>query len=485
MGKTLKTSTLRLLVPKVLRAPALPAILAIVWVMAIMAVTASPARAKQLGTALGFGGQIYTVTAGPYGTLFPGSRTYSATTPVLALDTTLPGAAPTRQLVPSSADGNLEISPALIYEDSSKTLFVVWVSTNAAAGSLIELTSYDGSHWSPAITILSNIYAPKTPPQLAMTRDTHQEVDPASGAPVTRHRTVLHIVWSEDSASGKYQAYYAPVIFEEGAWIGSVPTPTHLNTFDAPDQAGQAGPGAGAGPFSSPLVFAPTVQGGRDTSTAIAGFASNVSGMLTAAEIDVLPEELRILADSCSAAILANGAQYFPNQLGTLATQIQNVILSDGAAFQGEALQAIATAAQSLITAGASDVTTMANRTRATIVEIGARFAKRGLRIDPSAPGVALPQIVEIVVPGAPSHFLQFRVTATRPSPAAGANGLQLFLSRTGQDALAAWTSANGSSVFYTSTQPDGSWSSVNQLQTSSTMSLQQAYQVLEQRMQY
>ena len=452
--------------------------------LALAAAGATPARADHLGTALGSGGQIYTVTAGTYGTLFPGSQTYPAATPVLALDTTLPGAAPTRQLVPSSADGDVDVSPALIYEDSSKTLFVVWVSSNAAS-SLIELTSYDGSNWSPAITILSNVYASKTPPQLAMTRDTHQEADPASGSPVTRHRTVLHIVWSEDSASAKYQAYYAPVIFEEGAWIGTVPTPIQLNTFDAPDQAGQAGPGAGPGPFNSPLVFAPTVQGGRDTSTAIAGFASNVSGMLTSTEIDVLPEELRILADACSAAVLANGAKYFPNQLAALATQVQNVILSDGGAFQPEALQAIAAAAQSLITAGAPDVTTMAGRTRATIVEIGARFAKRGLRIDPGAPGVVLPRIVEILAPGAPSHFLQFRVTASRPSPAVGAPGLQLFLSRSGLDALAAWTNATGSAVFYTSTQPDGSWSSVNQLQTSSTMSLQQAYQVLEQRMQY
>jgi hypothetical protein len=481
MDKTLRTSTLGLPVARALRTPAVTMLVA---VMAIAALTASPARADHLGTALGSAGQIYTVTAGAYGTLFPGSHTYSAETPVLALDTTLPGAAPTRQVVPSSADGDVELSPALIYEDSSKTLFVVWVSSNAAS-SFIELTSYDGSRWSPAITILSNVYAPKTPPQLAMTRDTHQEVDPVSGSQVTRHRTVLHIVWSEDSTSGKYQAYYTPVIFEEGAWIGTVPTAIHLNAFDAPDQAGHAGPGTGAGPFNSPLVFAPTVQGGRDTSTAIAGFASNVSGMLTATEIDVLPEELRILADACSATILANGAQYFPNQLGTLATQVQNVVMSDSGAFQAEALQAIASAAQSSITAGASDVTTMAGRTRATIVEIGARFARRGLRIDPGAPGVALPQIVEILVPGAPSHFLQFRVTASRPSPAVGTNALQLFLSRTGQDALAAWTNAAGSSVFYTGTQPDGSWSGVNQLQISSTMSLQQAYQVLEQRMQY
>ncbi len=447
---------------------------------------ATPARADHLGTALGADGQLYTVTAGPFGTLFPGSSLYDPKTPVLALDTTVPGQQTQRQLVAGTADASLEGSPALIYEDGSKTLFVVWVSNDRSVSSVIKLTSFDGSQWSPAITIIGNPYAAKTPPQLAVTRDTHQEVDPVSGNPVTRHRTVLHIVWSEDSASGLYQAYYAPVIFEDGAWIGTVPAPQHLNTYDALDQAGQLAPGVGPGPLNTPLAFTPTVQTGRDTSTVVTGFASDTSGMLTAVEVDVLPEELRILADTCLASILAGGAQYFPDQLATLAAQVQTVILSSGGAFQAEALQAIATAAQGQIVAGSSDLTSLANRTRATIVDTGAKFAMRGLRIvSPGLGPITPPQIVEVLVPSAPSHFLQFRVTSTRPWPTVVANGLQLYLSRTGYDALAAWTGANNSAVFYSNTQIDGTWSSVKQLAVSPSLSLQQAYQVLAQRMQY
>ncbi len=109
----------------------------------------------------------------------------------------------------------------------------------------------------------------------------------------------------------------------------------------------------------------------------------------------------------------------------------------------------------------------------------------RGLRIVGSGLGIAPPQLVEVLVPNAASHFLQFRVTSSRPLPAVGANALQLFLSRTGLDVLAAWTGPNGGAVLYTNTQPDGTWSSVKQLQVSGTLNLQQAYQVLEQRMQY
>jgi hypothetical protein len=463
--------------------------LGILW---LAAVSATAARANHLGTALGADGQFYTVTAGLCGSLFPSGPSGTnpcadAKWPVLALDTTVPGSPSQRQLVQGTADTSVKSSPALIYEDGSKTLFVVWVSTDQSVSSAIKLASYDGSQWSPAIAIISNPYATKTPPQLAVTRDTHQEADPVSGNPVTHHRTVLHIVWSEDSVSGLYQAYYAPVIFEDGAWIGTVPTPAHLNTFDALDQTGQTAPGAGSGPLNTPLAYTPTVQAGSDTRSVVTGFASDTSGMLTAVEVDVLPEELRILADTCSAAILANGAQYFPGQLATLATQIQTVILNRGGAFQAEALQAISSAAQSQIVAGSTTLSTLANRTRATIVDIGARFALRGLRIvGPGLDGIAPPQVVEVLVANAPSHFLQFRATSSRPWPTTvQANGLQLFLSRTGSDALAAWTNANNSAVLYSNTQPDGTWSSVKQLQVSGSMSLTQAYQTLEQRMQY
>jgi hypothetical protein len=461
--------------------------LGVLW---LAAAVATAARADNRGTTLGADGQLYTVTAGLCGTLFPGAASpcTDAKWPVLALDTTLPGAPPQRQLVQGTADTAVKSSPALIYEDGSKTLFVVWVSTDQSVSSAIKLASYDGSRWSPAIAIISNPYATtKTPPQLAVTRDTHQEAAPVSGNPVIHHRTVLHIVWAEDSASGLYQAYYAPVIFEDGAWIGTISTPTTLLTsFDALDQAGQTGAGVASGPLNTPLAYTPTVQTGSDTSSVVTGFASDTSGMLTSVVVDVLPEELRILADTCSAAILGNGAQYFPGQLATLAAQVQAVILNAGGAFQAEALQAISSAVQSQILAGASDLTTLANRGRATIVDTGARFSRRGLRIvGPGLNPIAPPQIVEMMVPNAPSHFLQFRVTSTRPWPVVGANGLQLILSRTGYDALAAWTAPNNGAVLYTNTQPDGAWSSVKQLQVSTTLTLQQAYQVLQQRMQY
>jgi hypothetical protein len=467
---------------------ALAAPLAALAMFALWTAFPTAVRADHLDRALGADGKLYSVEAGAYGSLFPGSGVQpaaaatSAATSVVALDTSVAGSPTSRQLVPSSDSGSSQSSPALVYEDLTKTLFVVWISTNGQT-STIMLASYSGGQWSPPTAILSNLYATKTAPQLALTHDSHQEIDPTSGNPVTRQRTVLHIVWAEASATGAYQAFYAPVIFEDGVWIGSVPAPTLLNTYDA---AEQTMPG---GPFPTPLAYTPAVENGRDATTVLTGFASEASGLLTAVEVNVLPEELRILADGCAAAMVTTGAQYFPNQLTALASQAQTALVAGGGAFQPEVLQAIVTAAQTQILAGATDLPTMALKARATIIETGNRFSLRGMKVGPittSPTPIAPSQIVEIVPPNGPSQFLALRVASTRPWPtvpaSVSASALQMFLSRTGDNALAAWSSTDGSTVFYANTQPDGTWTATNQMQVTGTLDLTLALQVLQQR---
>lgn len=452
--------------------------------------SASASRADHLNLTLGDSGQLYSVQAGTYGSLFSAAGTQAAiagapapspaaTTPVLALDTTLPGAAATRQLVPSTDDGAVDSSPALIYEDTSKTLFVVWVASSDPTSSVLKLLSYNGTQWSQPIEIISNPYATKTAPQLTLTHDTHQVTDATTGKVTIHRRTVLHVVWSENSASGLYQAYYTPVIFADGAWIGTVPEPMLLNSYDAAEATTQGGP------FSTPLAATPAVQSGRDVSTAVTAFASNASGMLTAVELDFLPEELRDLADACAAAMASGGAKYFPGQLAALAAQAQATLQANGGAFQPEVLQAVGSDMQTQILGGATDLTTMALKTRAVIIDSGAKFTARGVKIGPLLPpGTVGPQIVEIVPPnGGPSQFVQLRVASTRAWPTVGGtNGVQLLVSPTGDNAMATWLSADGTSAFYTNTQLDGTWSATHQLQLSTSFNLELALQVLQQR---
>ncbi len=452
--------------------------------------SATAARADHLNVTLGGNGQLYAIEAGTYGALFgaPGTQpalaggaaatTPAAGTPVLALDTTLPGAALQRQLVPTTDDQAVDSSPALVYEDVSQTLFAVWVSSSDPTSSVLKMISYNGIQWSQPIEIIGNPYATKTPPQLTLTRDTHSETNAATGAVTLHRRTVLHVVWSENSLSGLYQAYYAPVIFEDGVWIGTVPEPMLLNTYDAAEQT------ATGGPFATPLVYTPTVQGGRDISTAIAGFASDASGLVTAVELDFVPEELRDLANALQAVVL--GSANF-GQPTALAAQAQAALQANGSAFQPEVLQGIGSDMQTQILGGAPDQTTLAWKTRAVIIDSGVKFAARGVKIGQLAlgtPNIAASQIVEIVPPnGGPSQLVQFRVASTRPWPVvSGNNGVQLLVSPTGANLMATWQSADGSSAYYTNTQTDGTWSAAHQLQLSTNFSLEQALQILQQR---
>jgi hypothetical protein len=448
---------------------------------------ASAARADHLDMTMGGNGQLYTVKAGLYGALFGGMSTEGAAatatspaTPVLALQTTVPGAAPQLQLVPTTDDSAVESSPALIYEDQSSTLFVVWVSTTDMEASALKLAGYSGGQWTQPITVISNPYATKTPPQLAVTRDSYQATDPLSGNVVTHHRTALHLVWAEDSAIGVYQAYYAPVIFEDGVWIGTVPAAVHLNAFDAAEQT------AKGGPYLTPLVYTPTVENGRDVNTAITGFASETSGLITAVEADLVPEPFRVLADACAATITGQGAQYFPGQLSSLANQVAATISSGGGAtFDPSVLQLINSAAQAQVLAGAADLPTLALKTRAVIIDSGVRLAARGLKVVmPSGAAVTPSQTIEIVPPGGgPSQFVALTVAASRATPAvSGNNGVSLFVSRTGDNAMASWLTADSGSVFYTNTQSDGSWSAPFQLQLTPALDQEQALQMLQQR---
>jgi hypothetical protein len=447
------------------------------------AATAGAQPVNPMGMTLGGGGDLYAAKTGLYGALFGGATTEGvqsagASTPVLALQITLPGTPPQLQLVPSTDDSAVESSPALVYEDQSNTLFVVWVSTADQVASSIKLASFSGGQWSKPITIISNPYATKTTPQLVVTRDSHQEIYPVTGSPVTHHRTVLHIAWSEDSASGVYEAYYAPVIFEDGIWIGTVPSPILLNAFDL---AEQTTPG---GPFATPLAYTPSLQGGRDSGTVIAGFASEISGLLTAVEVDTLPEDLRLLADSCSASLLATGGPFFPSQLSQLASQVQASLVANGGTFQPEALQGISTDVQAVVLAGAPDLPALAAKMQSVIIDSGSKFAGRGLRMVIPAPGpVAPPQVIAIVPPIGPTQYLQIRVAASRTTPPVGTTAsVQMFLSRTGDNAIVSWLSNDSGSLFYVNTQPDGTWSSNYQLQLVPSLNLTQAVQVIQQR---
>jgi hypothetical protein len=102
---------------------------------------------------------------------------------------------------------------------------------------------------------------------------------------------------------------------------------------------------------SADLVKAPTIQGGRDGRTIVVGLASAERRRLTTVEVDVLPQEVGQLAERTRAVIIDLGARLYPSNPRALAEQTKASILSQGAAFRPEVIQTIADRVQAEILA--------------------------------------------------------------------------------------------------------------------------------------
>ncbi|HEV8582643.1 MAG TPA: hypothetical protein VGX68_26545 [Thermoanaerobaculia bacterium] len=442
---------------------------------------ALPAFAIPHEAALGNQGELYLVKSGNYGVLFPGGKEADESSIVLALEITRPGEPARRVLVPDTKDKDLESSPAVIFEADSETVFLVWES-RLSNRSVLRLTSFDGTHWARSIEVTANSYSPKTSPQLATTRDSYPETD-AEGKPTLKHRTVLHLTWTEETAADLYEAFYTPVILDDGIYIGWNPI-FSLNDFELSEgKAGYA--------VAPELVRSPTVQAGHDGRSLLVTFTSALTGHLATLEIDVLPTQLRQLADKARAYIIDLGAHQKPD-LPSVAAKARDFLLTSAAVdFQSEVARSMADLLQTyILSQGFSqvvdDLKPLADKARAYIIDLGAKFSGRVLK---PAPGEAksLAQILQIaprldgMPENPPTHLLQVRTVSSRPAPAIGSGTVRVFVSETGASALVSWTGKDR--VFYRDSQGDG-WSGVRELKLNDNIDLNKAYEVLNQRVQ-
>lgn len=448
---------------------------------------AAAVSAQGAAAALGNGGELYLVKTGTYGELFPGGHTpgADAANPVLAFDVLRPGADKERILVPGTEGPEVESLPSLFFEEASGTVFVLWESRINVIHPILILSGFSEDGWLAPISIVGSPFSPKTSPHFAVTRDAYQTPGP-NGQPVTRHRTVVHVVWGEESSSGTSQTFYTPLFFEEGVYQGASPV-YRLNDFDTGD------PASTSFEIAASLAESPNIQGGRDGRTVVVGFVSSVTRRMTTLEIDVLPAQLAQLADGARAHIIDIGARLYPNRLQSLADAARAHIIDIGYAYHPELAQTLADQVFHLILDNGNNGTLAAlgDKARAHIIDIGAKFSGRGLKPQVNQPltVAAHTEIREIdteaeppAVDNSPAHLVQFRVASQRPAPRIGtADAVTLFLSADGEDALIAWTDAGGQSVSYRDSQKAG-WSDIRQLRLSDGIDLGQAFKILEQK---
>ncbi|HVR95406.1 MAG TPA: hypothetical protein VMW27_02255 [Thermoanaerobaculia bacterium] len=465
-------------------------ILAATLLAASLALAAGPAAASHQEATLGNAGELYVLRTGTYGQLFPTGTEVDKDNPVLALDVQRPGAAVERRLVAGTREKDVEGTPATVFEDDSSTLFVIWESRINSIHSIFRLASFDGSGWSNPIDITGNPFSVKTPPQIAVTRDSHREPS-SDGTPATiHHRTVLHISWAEENGAGLYDAFYTPIILDEGSYLGWNPV-YRLDTFASPTEL--AAPAVSAA--APELVRAPTVQPGQDGRTVVAAFASSTSGEMSAIEIDVLPSQLQRLADKARGYIIDLGVRRKLTDLTAISTRARTFIVENGDDYQPEVARSIAdqVAAYVLSNGGhggplaPGGITNIAEGARGYIIDLGAKFSGRGLKSaalagdDEAAP----PRKLEIAASpedaasDAPAHIFQVRIAAGRTAPEIGTGAVRVFASEAGDEILVSW--AGTDRVTYRISQGNG-WSDPREILLSDNLELNGVYDILAQR---
>lgn len=451
------------------------------WAIGFSLLTASAAFSSERQAVVGTDGAVYVAKTGTYGELFPGAKGI-ASDPVIALEVTRPGSPTQRILVPSTDNSALEKSPSLLYEDQSETLYLVWQSLGTFHP-ILRLSGFNGSSWSEPIEVTGNPFAPKTSPQMAITRDTFGALD-AEGTLVVKPRTILHLIWEEDlETGGILETFYSPILFIDGVYLGWNPV-YRLSSFDRGEAVT-----AGA-PVSSALVRSPTIQGGRDGRTVVVAFVSPVTQRLVSLEIDALPQEFSQLADKARSHIIDLGRRpNAPRGLKGIADEAHAGVVELGRAFHAEIAESLADQVyEKIMKSGTQDLTFLGGAARSHIIDLGAKLSGRGLR-NPKAAAVAVERTEEITptAPGSPepetpqsSNFIQFRLAASRPVPDLGtatADTLRVFISEGGENILIAWPEKNR--VLYRDTKGD-EWSNVREIKLSDSVDLSRAYEILE-----
>jgi hypothetical protein len=430
-----------------------------------------PAALHASGRAmLGAGGELYRVHSGTFKTLFAAAPVEQAGNAVLALDIVRDGNTQ-RLLVPGTEGPEVEQSPALTVDHATNRVFLVWQGQQFIH-SVLNLISYSASGFGEVFEFAGDSFSIKSNPQLATTLDSYQVLD-AANQPVAAHRTILHLAWYDDGASGE-RVLYTPLVI-----VGEVLRANRI--FDLQELAGDDAAAGAANPSApSALLQKPQVRSGRDGQSVVVSFVVPATGELAALELRSVTGELVSFADKARAQVIETGHSQPGLSRAALAEKARAQVIETGRRLMRREL-ADFLAKTFLDTVGASppeeSLEHVAEKARAQVIETGVGL-RRGVADRAKA------QVIEIVGSAeheSTSHLLDLRKAARRDLPGLPDRAMQVFLSQKGDDAALAWTVDN--TVSYRESTADGGWSEVRILTLGPTLSSDDAYALVEQRL--
>lgn len=436
---------------------------------------ALPGAAAPQNVVLGSGGEIYQLHLGYRSEIFP--ATSEEDTFLLALEVSHQDGTSELVVVPDTDLGDdIESTAALIYEESSETLFLVWDSRVNYIHSVLKLASFDGESWSEAITVRGGWLTPRGTPHLAVTRDKYDAV--VDGEQQVVQRTVLHLAWWEGSDDGD-TVLYSPIILENGEYIGSH---GFLSMADL-EESGE--PGAWA-LLSDELLQTVSIRNGRDADTVLLGFADAATAQIRTVEIRPTPGAISSVADGLRPRLIEFGSTVnLRDDLEVLAAQARRDVqqLSNQARLNPGVRSHLAQQVYQLVATAdpaSLDLEELASSARDLIVELGNQFLSDRLL---NVSDALRPRLIEFGQRSdgeTPPHIFASRVLSSRPAPATPAAPTSMYLSADGQEALIAWLGEER--LNYVESLADGWSEEASLIFGAGALDLESAYEILRQR---
>ncbi len=449
-------------------------ILLVALVALLAALPAAEAALAPAPSAVAANGTFYKVHAGRFADLFGESPALPAERAVLALDLVRPGEPLERWVVPGTEGEEVESSPALLFEEETSTLHLVWnrrIDINFERSQLV-LRALTPEGWGEEIDLSAGSTEEKRAIRILVTGERYQTT--IAGAPVELSRRIVHLVWMEPSSAGP-RPYYSPLVFVEGRFVGWNPVVAleELVGAESPSPV----------PAAEALAWAPTLSSGRDGSELVAGFVDPRTSRVATVEIRVLPAELGQLADEARGSIIELGQTLFPADVPALAAEARGSIIELAGTFHPAVATHVADGAQATLL-GADPGATLgqvADEARGSIIELVDQVDGSGLANGCAGEG----ELLEIppLVPEEGrdfTHLLRLRAVRAFGAPEIGAEPPSLLVSPSGDRAMVGWIS--GTSLHYLETLPDGFWSGTHALDLTQ-IPIGDAFQALERRL--
>ena len=268
--------------------------------VALVPATIATANEQVVDDRSGKGRPALSLLSGTYGELFPQGTQARGDVAVLAIRSVYPDGRQVTEVVPATLDQDTEENGELVIEPETGVSYVFWQSWSNLLHSRFLVSSFDGQAWGDPIEVSGPGFVWRTSPAFAVTRDKYSELSvTGNGEAKTVYRTLLHVVWSEESEDGWWDTMYAPLVLENGEYIGSHPV-LNLNDF-VPETASAA--------TSSNLRITPILRTQGDQSTVVAAFLDQRSGQVATVEIRFAAGELSILGDVVSDEIERSAGQ--------------------------------------------------------------------------------------------------------------------------------------------------------------------------------